>query len=248
MRLAFVFALAALLLVPTGTGEIDPYVSQPRNVPDLHNFTTPQIHAGESGVFSLNLTNRYLGEINNTTITIAIYMRADITGAQPIAEIPASQRPAITEGCWETLPDGGPICPAIDPDQNLTLTPGTLAANETVNFRYNFTTTPTAPVGTYFVRSALEFRYNDSARVMKSRGHWTAEEWQNAVTDVPPGSPGNLNLTALGVDGIIPDSSFGVVDYEEVNRLLPASGVAVVALSLAAACVHRRDSRRRRAR
>ena len=36
------------------------------------------------------------------------------------------------------------------------------------------------------------------------------ELWENATTNVPEGSPGNINLDVLEVDGIIPDSSFGV--------------------------------------
>ena len=36
------------------------------------------------------------------------------------------------------------------------------------------------------------------------------EQWEDATTNVTEGSPGNINLDVLGVDGIIPDSSFGI--------------------------------------
>ena len=36
------------------------------------------------------------------------------------------------------------------------------------------------------------------------------EQWEEATTNVTDGAPGNINLESLGVDGIIPDSSFGV--------------------------------------
>ena len=37
-----------------------------------------------------------------------------------------------------------------------------------------------------------------------------SEQWEEATTNVTEGSPGNINLEALEVDGIIPDSFFGV--------------------------------------
>ena len=55
----------------------------------------------------------------------------------------------------------------------------------------------------------MSFVHNDTERQMQSRGHWSMELWENATTNVPEGSPGNINLNVLGVDGIIPDSSFG---------------------------------------
>ena len=64
--------------------------------------------------------------------------------------------------------------------------------------------------GTYFVRFSMNFDYNSTSRVIQSRGHWSMEQWENATTNVTEGSPGNINLDVLGVDGIIPDSSFGV--------------------------------------
>ena len=64
--------------------------------------------------------------------------------------------------------------------------------------------------GTYFVRFSMNFDYNGTSRIMQSRGHWNMEQWEAATSNVTDNYPGNINLDTLGVDGIIPDSSFGV--------------------------------------
>ena len=56
---------------------------------------------------------------------------------------------------------------------------------------------------------AVEFEHNETKRDMLSRGFWTQEEWNHAIIDAEE-YPGNINLTSLGVSGIIPDSSFSV--------------------------------------
>ena len=45
---------------------------------------------------------------------------------------------------------------------------------------------------------------------MKSRGYYTQAEWDIADLTAAPTDPGEINLTALDVDGIIPDTSFRV--------------------------------------
>ena len=87
---------------------------------------------------------------------------------------------------------------------------GTIETNTTIFLEFNIVTKENTKEGTYFVRFAMDFEYNGTARSMQSRGHWNMELWEEATTNVTEGSPGNINLEVLGVDGIIPDSSFGV--------------------------------------
>ncbi|MCK4614651.1 MAG: hypothetical protein KAU14_07600, partial [Thermoplasmata archaeon] len=51
--------------------------------------------------------------------------------------------------------------------------------------------------------------------LMKSRGHFSKEQWEDATTNTTEGDPGNINITKLGVDGIIPDTTFGVKKNDE---------------------------------
>jgi hypothetical protein len=72
----------------------------------------------------------------------------------------------------------------------------------------------------YFVRFELRFEGNVSGTFvpfrMASRGFFSDDDWEAATnasnTDscTPPWCRGNLNLTILRVDGILPDSAFGV--------------------------------------
>ena len=63
--------------------------------------------------------------------------------------------------------------------------------------------------GTYFIRFQLEFNYNDTPCIMKSIGWFTDEEWDKATSNAS-GYFGGVNISMLGVDGIIPETAFGV--------------------------------------
>ncbi|MDP7082276.1 MAG: hypothetical protein QF372_02880 [Candidatus Poseidoniia archaeon] len=240
----------ALLLVPPSEADWDPYVSHPGYIPDFHNFTTPQMTPGESGQFTLEVTNRYAEPLENVIVSMDLYMRADIEGSEVIDAVAADARPRITEGCWMRLSNNEVECDA-PTGQRATFSPGTLAAGEAVRFSTEIQSTEErswlrctllgsrcdagTAEGTYFVRFMLEFDHNGTARSMLSRGHWSMAEWETATTDVPDGAPGNINLTALGVDGVIPDSSFGVKEpipkwplYVLIGLTMMFAGLAVV--------------------
>jgi len=57
----------------------------------------------------------------------------------------------------------------------------------------------------------MQFDYNGTHLLMKSRGYFTNKAWDNATTNVNGSrAVGGINLTMLAVDGILPDSSFSV--------------------------------------
>jgi hypothetical protein len=72
----------------------------------------------------------------------------------------------------------------------------------------------------YFVRFWLEFNGTVNGNAtrfrMASRGFFTDDQWARATNATntspctPPSCRGNVNFTILGVDGILPDSAFGV--------------------------------------
>ena len=47
---------------------------------------------------------------------------------------------------------------------------------------------------------------------MQSRGYFTDSEWDRATSNVTDDVPGEVDITILDVDGIIPDSSFKVLE------------------------------------
>jgi hypothetical protein len=62
-----------------------------------------------------------------------------------------------------------------------------------------------AAQGTYAVRSSLTFLTNGTNYVLESRGYFSAAQWESATG--APGAESSLNLSRLGVSGVIPDSA-----------------------------------------
>jgi hypothetical protein len=210
MRLPWGFLLiVALFLQPVVKGEIDEYVSHPGNIPDFHNFSTPQLEPGQEGDFSLDVYNRYGIALDNVVIVAEIYHRADIDESESLDKISSSELPYVRETCW-TDQDKSENCVATTDSRKATFNIGTIEFNETISLEFEVMSREDTKEGTYFVRFSMNFDYNSTARVMQSRGYWSMEQWEDATTNVTEGSPGNINLEVLEVDGIIPDSSFGI--------------------------------------
>jgi len=203
-RLWGLLLTVALFLQPIVGGEIDEYVSHPGNIPDYHNFRTPQLEPGDTGDFKLEVHNRYEESIDNVIIVAEIYRRADIDESETLDKIPADERPVIRSTCWNLN------CIETSDTKKATFDIGTMESNETISFEFEIVSRDDTKEGTYFVRFSMNFNHNETARVMQSRGHWSMEQWEEATTNVTDGTPGNINLEILGVDGIIPDSSFGI--------------------------------------
>ena len=202
--------MIALLSQPLVKSEIDSYVSHPGNIPDFHNFSTPQLEPGENGDFSLDVLNRYNETLENVIIEAEIYHRADIDESETLGNIPSKERPYISNTKWASNLDENDTSQETSDTKKATYDVGELESNETITLEFRINTKEDTKEGTYFVKFSMSIVHNDTERQMQSRGHWSMELWENATTNVPEGSPGNINLDVLGVDGIIPDSSFGV--------------------------------------
>jgi len=203
-RLWGIILTVALFFQPIVGGEIDEYVSHPGNIPDFHNYSTPQLEPGDKGDFSLDIHNRYGEPIESVIIVAEIYHRADIDESEALDKIPSEERPVIRNTCWNSN------CSETSDLKKAIFDVGTIGANETIFFEFEILSNDDTKEGTYFVRFSMNFDHNDTSRIMQSRGHWSMEQWEEATSNVTEGDPGNINLEVLGVDGIIPDSSFGI--------------------------------------
>jgi hypothetical protein len=93
-----------------------------------------------------------------------------------------------------------------------------------------FTTSASAPQGAYALRVAVDFSVNGTAYRFESRGWFSESVWENATQ--LPGGGSTLNLTRLGVSGVVPETGVLV----RSNPYSPWLDVLVVgALVLAAA-------------
>ena len=197
------------MMLPIAQSEIDDYTSHPGNIPNFHNFNTPQLEPGESGIFSLEIQNRYIGNITDVSIYAEIYHRADIDDSETLVEINSANRPTITENCWN-YKNNEENCSDSPNFESAEFNIEQLLVNQTVQLRFDVNTNEDTKEGTYFVRFSMSYEFNETDRKLQSRGFWNMEQWTNATTNLTEDYPGNINLNSLNVDGIIPDSSFGV--------------------------------------
>jgi hypothetical protein len=202
-------ALLALLVVALPVAA-DENLSAPNRVPDLSDFKTPQIVPGSSGTYQFTVRNRYNGTMENASLTVEIYKWATLEDAKDIGRI--SEPPRISGGVR----------------QNYSTPVFSLASNGTETIKVTISTSGQTPEGTYFVRQMVRFSYNGNELLMKSRGYFTSREWDNATTNVNgTRAVGGINLTMLGVDGLLPDSSFSVKEPIPVWPLALLIGLTV---------------------
>ncbi len=196
-----IFALFSLFFLP---GQTTAQVSHPSKIPDLNKFRCPQIEPGKSAVYGFNVTNRYNSSIENVTITVELYKVANEKSAIAVSSI--SDAPDIQggEGYIATYQLG-------------IFAPG---ENKTVDCRIN--TVSATPQGVYFVRHMISFDYLGGHYIMKSPGHFTRAQWAKATEG------GSINITYLGVDGILPDSSFGIKSPTPMWPLYTMFGIAII--------------------
>ncbi len=233
MKRAAAIALAILLLAVPAVRAQD--VRDPGFVSRIIAVVeSPQLEPGQSGVFRFNFTDPYPYEMNNTLLNVSIYQYATIEESLPLD---ASWRWAYPQ-----IAESG--------DREYEILRGTpadsLDAGEIMALQFTVLTSADMPHGSIFAQSAyflrfwIEFDMNDTTGerryVMASRGHFSATEWEEARVDPLNPDPncnptndtnrcvGSLNLTRLGVDGVVPDSLFGV---KEPIPLWPFYGLLV---------------------
>jgi hypothetical protein len=170
----------------------------------LGGFITPTVAPGQTLEFSFNLTNPYddpVAVMTNITIKVGIYQYA-------------TQEESVM------VDDDFPRPPMFENQQVETnLTYERLELDETVRPELSISTDDDTPHGsyfsqsTYFVRFRLEFQFegNSTSVVLQSKGYFSDEEWDQLVSFDPEGSIVNMTyMHSLGIDGLIPDSSFGL--------------------------------------
>ena len=198
-----------IMMLPIAQSEIDDYTSHPGNIPNFHNFETPQLEPGQNSFFSFEIQNRYVENITNVSINAEIYHRADIDESESLEKINSGKRPIIEKNCWNYKEDSENCSDSLRPDK-AGFDIGIIAVNQTIQLKFDINTNDDTIEGTYFVRFSMDYQLNETDRVLQSRGFWDMEQWTNATTNLTDNYPGNINLDSLNVDGIIPDSSFGI--------------------------------------
>lgn len=224
--LALALLLALLSWPPSAAAEDFGAVGKVNNL--INVFETPQLAPGESGVFRFELNSTYAEPIYNVTLSVGVYMYATIEEALPVDDSWGYPYPQFRESDLPTKREVIWTWPNVANNTAIPL-------NFTVDTALESRDMPHGSVfsqATYFVRFRLEFDGNASGTwmrfLMASRGFFTEQQWTAATNETntdpcnPPSCRGNLNLTFLtidgrAIDGLLPDSSFGV--KEPIPRL-----------------------------
>lgn len=199
-------ALAFSLLLPSSFSAAD--IADPGSPKFANNilggFVTPTVSPGEIVMFSFNVTNPYDNEsavMENTTLVIGVYKYST---QETSREVNASfKHPPSVDGL------GIEVARLMDP----------LAPGETARIELEIDTSRKTPHGsyfsqsTYFVRFKLTFNFsgNSTQVLLQSRGFFTDAQWDQMVSFSANQSIVNITyMRSLGVNGILPDSAFGI--------------------------------------
>ncbi len=181
-------------------------LSEPRKVRDLVGHETldiSQISPGNDRRFSVEMRNPYQAEMENITFTVEVYRFSDLDRTVNISEL--RDKPVLTSQEDEKENDKNRAVRNLEE----------LEPNQTEGLRYSIKTSEETPRGTYSLRFKIVFDYGSGNRtVMKSRGYFSDSEFEDSLERSGPGDEeyfvGNVNITYLGVDGILPETTFMV--------------------------------------
>ena len=205
MRIGLAVLTAAFVLLYAGSASVLANVSDP-GAPRYTNsmfgeFVTPTVSPGRTVDFAFNLTNPYPEPMTHIVLTVGVYEYA--TQDMAVEVNSSFKHPPLIEG--------------LAPQQNLTV--ADMPAGNSTRLELPISTLKDTPHGsyfsqsTYFVRFRLTFSFEGSSTlvVLQSKGFFTEAQWSQLVS-FTSGQPivDTGYLKTLGVDGLIPDSSFGI--------------------------------------
>ncbi len=212
MRIPALCLFALLVIAPSV--QAHPEVRDPGQVNKIlmyGTFQTPSLAPGETGTLAFDLHNPYVMNMTNVVLNVSMYGYAE----QDISmDLDGSWR-------WEFPRFSG--APARGREMWITFS--SIAPDETNRVSLIVQTGQDMPhggaftQGAYLIRFWLTFIYNGAPAHMASPGYWSREQFMYATEEGErcPASTGDcagqVNLSRLGgIDGILPDTAFGVKD------------------------------------
>ncbi len=216
---ASVLIAVALLAGPVGVGAATPAAGYPPlPLADdrgfLGNLSAPTLAPGASGTVAFSVGDPLPVALVGAMLTLDVYafngFPGNATQFVPVAGAPILVTPT-TSGA------------------SANVSVGTLAPAATYRGSVGVATSDGTPDGAFAIRTALSFTANGTAYRLESRGWFTASTWANA-TELPNGSV-TLNLTRLGVSGVLPETAVVVAasTFEWVLAGVLAAAVVLIA-------------------
>jgi hypothetical protein len=218
LGLAVILLVGAVPTLPPARATTYPVVPLGSDRWFVSNLTGAEVTPGAGGSLGLSVGNPLAG----ITLT-AIVLTLDVYAFNAF---PGNATSTVGVATAPILSNGSSSGPSV----NLSL--GSLAPGGTLPETISVATSATTPSGTFAVRTALRFLAGGEAYLFESRGWFTDAQWA-AATTVVNGSVG-LNVTALGVSGVAPETSILVTNSDLSTALWAVFGAGVVLVGVAA--------------
>ena len=186
----------------------------------LGNLSAPSLNAGSSGSLTFTVADALSAPLVGAVVTFEVYAFNAFPG-NATSTVPVAGAPLLS-----TAAGSGP---------GVNISVGPLSPGAVYHGSVGVDSSASTPSGTFAIRSALSFTENGTAYRLESRGWFTAAAWA-AATELPNGSV-TLNLTRLGVSGVLPETAV-YVSTSAFDWALGALAVAGVVLVGAGAWVY----------
>ncbi|HTT15159.1 MAG TPA: hypothetical protein VMG81_05215 [Thermoplasmata archaeon] len=224
-------AVVLLLLVPGAVARPVPWTGYPP-LPEaldrdfLPNLSAPSLAPGGGGSIDFSVSDPLAAPLADAQLTLGVYafngFPGNATGGVPVAGAPVLTTPSSSGA-----------------EANVSL--GSVLPGRSVSGSIGIQTSATTPSGTFAVRTALAFSENGTAYRLESRGWFSDAVWANA-TELPNGSV-TLNLSRLGVSGVIPETAVLVSSSALDWAIYAIAGAGVVLVGVGAFVYFRRVSK-----
>jgi hypothetical protein len=189
------------------------------------DFSTPTVAPGSILTFAFNVTNPYEDDsdiMDDIVITIGVYRYSTQETSREVDE-DFKDPPILDHVGIEAFKEFDMLLPGSSEHVELHIS----TSKDTPHGSY-------FSQSTYFMRFRVAFHFlgNSTEVMLQSRGFFTDEQWNEMVNFTSGESIVNTDyMKSLGVDGIIPDSAFGLKEPIPVWPLeLLVAGILVVSI------------------
>lgn len=189
------------------------------------NLSAPYLTPGATGTVSFTVRNPLPDPMTAAELTFQVYAFNGFPG-NATRTVSVAGAPVLSN----SSSSGGSVGVSV----------GTLPSSGLFRGSIAVATSATTPSGDFALRVALSFSANGSNYLLESRGWFNASVWA-AATELPNGSA-TLNLTVLGVSGVLPETAIEVQPSSFPVVLAGVLAVAVVVIGGGAWVYFRRGS------
>jgi hypothetical protein len=192
----------------------------------LNNLSAPSIGPGGSGRIDFTVTapTTPAATLTSVVVTCVVYAFNGYPG-NGASSLPVADAPVLSTATLS--------------GENVSVLLGNVTSGDSIGGSVGVATSSATPAGTYAVRTAVSFSESGTSYRLESRGWFSATVWEKA-TELPNGTA-TLNLSVLGVSGVVPETAI-LVSPSGWSVALPVVAAVGLALVGAAAWVYFRRS------